>query len=63
MIKFLIEYLKLLGTVVLGILLVASLLFSIFGPITLAFNYSGWWGLLYIITLPYLYLVLNKMNS
>jgi len=62
MIKFLIEYFKLLRTIVLGILLLSSMLFSILGPAFLVDHYhSYWWLLLYMITLPYLALTLKKL--
>lgn len=63
MIKFLVEYLKIVGVVIMGIVFVASLIFSVFGPVMLAFAYSLWWGLLYILTLPYLALLIDKTDK
>ena len=64
MIKFLIEYLNMVATVILGIIFLVSFMFSIFGPALLAPHYDcGWWLLLYILTLPYLGLIVKKFDN
>jgi hypothetical protein len=63
MIKFIIEYLKLLGKIIGYILLAVSVLFSVFGPVAFALAYeTAWLLLLYILTIPYISILIKQVE-